>query len=218
MTLAYFLGSSAKEQLGIAFSVEGLEQFRLWVQGLGWLGPAVYILLVVFRLFIGLSSHLVFILGGLAFGVVGGIIWGSIGLLASAMVLFYLARMLGSDWVERRFDHQYSTVMERVQRMGVVAIFAITAHPVGIITPVHLAAGIVGIRAGQFALAIALAAPIRAAPYAFLGTAVLDLSLAQSLGIGGILVALFILPLFIPRVREWMWGARSEMPDSESRR
>lgn len=68
VSVAYVLGSSAQEQLGISFSVEGLEGFREWVQGLGWWGPAVYILLVIFRLFIGLSSHLVLILGGLAFG------------------------------------------------------------------------------------------------------------------------------------------------------
>lgn len=73
VTAAYLLGSSAQEQLGISFSVEGLEQFRLWVQGLGWLEPAVFIGLVIIRLFIGLSSHLVLILGGLAFGVAGGI-------------------------------------------------------------------------------------------------------------------------------------------------
>ena len=74
IAVAFFLGSSAQDYLGISFSVEGLEAFRRWVADLGWLGPAVYILLVVFRLFIGLSSHLALILGGLAFGAVGGIL------------------------------------------------------------------------------------------------------------------------------------------------
>ena len=84
---AYLLGSSAQQQLGISFSLEGLEGFRRWVQGLGWWCPAVFIFLVIFRLFIGLSSHLILILGGLAFGAMGGIVWGSIGLVASAFVL-----------------------------------------------------------------------------------------------------------------------------------
>ena len=57
LTAAFLLGSSAQEELGISFSLVGLEEFRRWVHSLGWLGPAVFILLVICRLFIGLSSH-----------------------------------------------------------------------------------------------------------------------------------------------------------------
>ena len=59
LTAAFLLGSNAQEQLGISLSLEGLEQFRRWVQQSGWWAPAVYITLVIFRLFIGLSSHIV---------------------------------------------------------------------------------------------------------------------------------------------------------------
>ena len=202
------LGSTAQEQLGISFSVEGLEDFRSWVSSLGWWGPAVFIVLVIFRLFIGLSSHLILALGGLAFGVTGGILWGSIGLIASALVLLYLAQGLGADWVQRRFGDQYRSMLERIQRLGTVAIFAITAHPIGLLTPAHLAAGLVGLNTASFAIAVALAAPIRTAPYAFLGTAVLDLTLTQSLAIAGVLLLVFVVPLFIPSVRAWVWGGQ----------
>ena len=207
LSVAFLIGRTAQEQLGISFSVEGLEAFRQWVESLGWWGPAVFILLVIFRLFIGLSSHIVLTLGGLAFGVAGGILWGSLGLAASALVLFYLARLLGADWVQQRFGDQYKTMLERIKRLGAVAIFAITAHPLGLLTPAHLAAGLVGLNGRQFAVAVALAAPVRAAPFAFLGTAVLDLTLTQSLLIAGGLLLLFALPLLIPQVREWLWGA-----------
>ncbi len=204
LTAIYLLGSTAQEELGISFTVEGLEDFRRWVQGLGWWGPAVFVVLVVFRLFIGLSSHLIMILGGLAFGVVGGILWGSIGLVLSALVLFYLARMLGAEWVHRRFGDQYRLMLERIRRVGALAIFAITAHPVGLLTPAHLAAGLVDLKLRHFAAAVSLAAPIRAAPYALLGTAVLDMTLEQSLLIGGGLLLVFFVPLFIPQVRLWV--------------
>jgi len=107
--------AAVRQQLGVSFTVEGLQDFRQWVESLGWWGPAVFILLVIFRLFIGLSSHLVLILAGLAFGVTGGILWGSIGLVISALVLFCLARLLGADWVQRRFGDQYSIMLERIQ-------------------------------------------------------------------------------------------------------
>ncbi len=216
LVVAFLLGSSAQEQLGISFTVEGLEVFRGWVESLGWWGPAVFVLLVIFRLFIGLSSHLILILGGLAFGVTGGIVWGSLGLVASALVLFYLAQQLGADWVQRRFGDQYTAMMERIQRVGALAIFAISAHPIGLLTPAHLAAGLVGLNVAQFLLAVTLAAPIRAAPYAFLGTAVLDLTGTQSLAIAGVLLLVFVLPLFIPKVREWVWIG-GDAGDRESR-
>lgn len=146
LAAAFLLGSTAQEQLGVSFTVEGLQEFRRWVQSLGWWGPAVFILLMVFRLFIGLSSHLVLILGGLAFGVTGAILWGCLGLVVSALVLYYLARQLGADWAERRFGEQY--------------------------------------------------------------TAVLDLTVAQSLAIAGALLVVFVLPLLSPRVRDWVRGGR----------
>lgn len=120
--------------------------------------------------------------------------------------MYYLARILGPDWVQHRFGEQYAAMTGRIQRVGPVAIFAITAHPVGLLTPAQLAAGLVGVGVTQFTLAVALAAPIRAAPYALLGTAVLDMTRTQSLIITGILIMVFVLPLFIPQVREWVWG------------
>ncbi|MDZ7784639.1 MAG: VTT domain-containing protein [Halioglobus sp.] len=217
VVVAYLVGSTAQEQLGISFSIDGLEAFRQWVQSLGWWGPAVFIFLVIFRLFIGLSSHLILILGGLAFGVTGGIIWGSIGLVASALVLYYLAHLLGADWVHRRFGDRYKAMMTRIQRIGAVAIFAITAHPVGLLTPAHLAAGLVGMNLGQFAAVVTLASPIRAAPYAFLGTAVLDLTGTQSLAFTAILLLVFVVPLLIPPVRTWVWGPRDSADNEEPR-
>ncbi len=206
VTVAYLVGNQAQDYLGISFSVEGLEAFRQWVAGLGWLGPAVYIVLVVFRLFIGLSSHLALILGGLVFGAVGGIVWGTIGLILSALVLFYLAHFLGAEGVRRRFGDQYADMTERIQRVGAVAIFAITVHPVGLLTPAHLAAGLVGMGVGPFLLAVLLASPLRTAPYAILGTAVLDMTRTQSLVIGGLLLLLIVVPLMIPSVRRWIVG------------
>ena len=206
LAVALMVGRWTQEQLGIAFNLESLERFRSWVEGLGWLGPLVFVVLVVSRLFIGLSSHLILIVGGLAFGAVNGIIWGSIGLILSGLVLYLLAQMLGTAWVNRRFGAAYQSVLERIQRVGAVAIFAVTAHPIGVLTPAHLAGGLVGMSATHFAVAITLAAPLRAAPYAFLGTAALDMSAKQSLTIAVAMIAVFLLPLLSPRVRNWIMG------------
>lgn len=206
----FLVGSTLQDRLGISFSLEGLQDFRQFVDDLGGWGPAVFLLLCVFRLFIGLTSHLVLILGGLVFGAVGGILWGSLGLLLSALVLFGLARVLGTDWVERRFGDRYLTMADRVRRIGALAVFAVTAHPAGLLTPAHLAAGLVGITTASFATAVAVASPIRVAPFALLGTAILDLTIAQSLGIAAALVLLFAVPLLSARFRAWVWGSSSD--------
>jgi len=70
LAVALMVGRWTQEQLGIAFNLESLERFRSWVAGLGWLGPSAFVVLVVSRLFIGLSYHVILIVGGLA-------LWGS---------------------------------------------------------------------------------------------------------------------------------------------
>jgi uncharacterized membrane protein YdjX (TVP38/TMEM64 family) len=206
IAVAFALGSRLQDQLGLSFSLEGLVGFQQWVADLGWLGPVAFVTLVIFRLFIGLSSHVVLILGGLAFGALGGTVWGSLGLLLSALLLFFAARLLGDDWVRPRLGDRYAALGARIQRVGAGSIFAITAHPAGPLKPVNLAAGLVRLPVWEFTLAVALAVPIRAAAYSVLGTAILSLSLAESVAIGAGLVGVFVLPLFIPSVRGWVFG------------
>ena len=121
-------------------------------------------------------------------------------------MLYLLAQMLGTARVNWRFGAAYQSVLERIQRVGAIAIFAVTAHPIGLLTPAHLAGGLVGMSANHFAVAITLAAPLRATPYAFLGTAALDMSAMQSLTIAVAMIAAFLLPLLSPRVRNWIMG------------
>ena len=58
--------------------------------------------------------------------------------------------------------------------------------------------------ATHFAVAITLAAPLRSAAYAFLGSAALDMSTMQSLTMA--MIAVFLLALFSLRVRNWILG------------
>jgi uncharacterized membrane protein YdjX (TVP38/TMEM64 family) len=203
---AFMLGSKIQDQFGLSFSLEGLADFRQWVADLGWWGPAAFVTLVTFRLFIGLTSHVVLILGGLVFGALGGTVWGSLGLLASALLLYFAAHLLGEDWVRPRLGDRYANLGARIHRVGAGSIFAISAHPVGPLTPLNLAAGLVRFPVWEFTLAVALAVPIRAAVYSILGTAVLNLSLFESVAIGAALVGVFVLPLLIPSVRAWVFG------------
>jgi uncharacterized membrane protein YdjX (TVP38/TMEM64 family) len=206
---AFAVGSQVHQQLGLSFSLEGLTDLRSWVDGLGWYGPAVFVGLVTFRIFLLLSSHVVLILGGLVFGALGGTLWGALGLVASALLQFVAARLLGDDWVRPRLDDRHAGLEDRVRRLGPAPVFAITAHPAGPQTPVNLVAGLVGLPFWEFAGAVALAAPLRAGAYAVLGTGILSWGVAASLAVGLGLVVLLFVPLLIPAVRSWVLGLES---------
>ena len=206
LAIGFAFGSEVRDRLGFSLSLEGLADFRRWVAGLGWLGPMAFVALVTFRIFIGLSSHVVLILGGLAFGALGGTAWGSLGLLFSGLLQFFAARMLGDDWVRPRLGERYAALVDRIHRLGPAPIFVTAAHPAGPMTPVNLAAGFVGLPLWEFGLAVLLGALIRAGVFSVLGTAVLSFSPAESLAIGVGLTVVLLVPLLIPSVRNWVLG------------
>lgn len=210
----FVAGSLVRTELGFEFSMEGLAAVREWVQSLGWLGATAYIGLVSFRTFLLLPSYLVLLLGGLAFGAAFGALWGAIGLFLSAMLQFGLARLLGDEWVRPRLGARGRALEERVRRAGPGVVFAMTAHPAGPQTPTNLAAGLASMPLWEFALAISLAAPLRAGAWAVLGTSILSWGLGMSAALTVALGAVLLIPLAFPAVRHFVLGrpAADETP------
>lgn len=206
----FVFGSVVRRELGIEFSLDSLADVRDWVAGLGWRGPVVFVAIVAFRGFLLLSSHLILIVGGLAFGALGGTLWGALGLLISAVVQFVAARLLGDEWVRPRLGPRGMALEERVRRVGPGMVWVVYAHPAGPLTPVNLASGLASLPLWEFSLAVALSAPIRAGACAILGTSILTWGLATSAAVGLALMIVLVAPLAIPSVRAWVLG--TELP------
>lgn len=204
IVILVFVGQQLREQFGVNFSLESAAQFSTWIQSLGWIGPLGFLVLVVSRLFIGLSSHIVLILGGIAFGIAGGIIWGALGLTISAAIQYLVARLFTERLREQASGSRYRRIESQISRYGVAPVFLITAHPLGPQTIVNLAAGILGLPFVRFLLAIAMSTPIRAGFYAVLGASVLSLAWEQILTITLALVVVALLPLAFPKVRAFL--------------
>jgi len=202
----FLAGSFVREELGFEFSIEGLTSVREWVTGLGWLGAAAYVGLVSFRTFLLLPSYLVLLLGGLAFGAMFGALWGALGLMLSSLLQFGLARLLGDEWVRPRLGERGRALEDRVRRAGPGIVWAMMAHPAGPLTPTNLAAGLASMPFWEFALAIALGAPLRAGAWAVLGTSILSWGIGTSAALTVVLGALLVLPLAIPSVRHFVLG------------
>lgn len=208
----FVAGGMLRREFEIDFAVESLEQMRLWVQGFGALGPSVYVGLVTFRAFLLLPSHVVLLAGGLAFGALGGTLWGAIGLTCAGLIQYAGARVFGDRWQSSAGgrDGYWS---RRAKRAGPTLVALATAHPAGPATPVNVGAGLAGIAALPFLLAVLLGAPFRAGAWATLGDAILSWGIWTSLGIAIGLGTLAGLPLLSPRFRTWLLGPPD--PDSD---
>ena len=197
-------GRVAANQYGWALNTESLDDFQRWISSLGWMGPAAFLLLVISRLFMGLSSHVVLILGGLAFGPVDGTFWGGLGLTLSGCFHYFLASYLGSNWVSRQFGGRREYWERLIDKGGVPALFIINAHPLGPQSLVTLAAGAVRFNFGKFLATMMVGTPLRASLYAVMGGTLLTLSVGQILLLMVAIIVFTVVPLFLPRTRQWL--------------
>ena len=80
---------------------EGLSRLRGWVDGLGVLGPPVYIGAYVLAAIAFVPALPMSLLGGLLFGPAWGTVYASVGSTLGAVVVFLLARYAARHLVER---------------------------------------------------------------------------------------------------------------------
>ncbi len=81
-------------------SMQNIMNLKAWINGLGAIGPLVYVLLFIAACLFFLPGLPVAILGGLAFGPLMGTVWASIGSTLGATVAFLVARYVARDMVE----------------------------------------------------------------------------------------------------------------------
>ena len=191
---AHFL----RKQTGIEWSAASIQEA---VRNFGPYVPIGFVLLVMFRQVMLLSSGLLLTSAGLLFGAPMGTLLGAVGVTLNAFTLFTCARLLGRDWVEPRIRARYPQFEQHARTAGPWVIALMTGHPMGILTPFHFAAGVTRITWLRFLLAVGPAAIVRAACFSFLGANLLDPGSPQLWIASGILVALAFLPLAHPGLR-----------------
>lgn len=198
--LALIVGASltARRSLGIEWSVASLQET---VAGLGWKGPLGFLLLVSLRQFLLIPSSLILTTGGLLFGIALGTLLGGAGIVASALICFGAARGLVGDRLRTRLLAQLGHYEEHARRAGPLVIGLSTAHPMGLVTPLHVAAGASSISLLAFLVSVMLAGPVRAAAYSLFGAHILDWREPRFWLISGAVVLVGLLPLLHPSLR-----------------
>jgi uncharacterized membrane protein YdjX (TVP38/TMEM64 family) len=213
LALLLLAGREFRASSGIEISPESIREY---VRALGPIAPVVFLGMVTFRSVLLLPSAVVLTAGGLAFGAPLGALFGGIGLVASALWCFGMARVMGRDWVQSRIPRRLRPLEERAESIGPPLIGLATAHPMGVMTPLYFAAGLSRIRFLPFLAACAIAGPFRAALYASLGAQLTDLGSPRFWAASAALVAAALLPLAHPRVRRWLLVRDPTDPSSGS--
>jgi uncharacterized membrane protein YdjX (TVP38/TMEM64 family) len=191
----------ARSALGLEWSVASV---RGVVESLGLWAPLGFVLLVALRSPLLLPSQLILTVAGLCFGVVRGTLYGGLGLLLSGLVVFSVVRWMGAELLRERVPGGLRRTLEAAGRRGGAALLAAaSAYPVGPVTLVQAAAGMVGMGWASFVVAAGAGSLVRAWLYAYFGNSLVEGRLAH-VGVALALLALCLLPLGHPRVRAWL--------------
>ena len=191
------LGSQLRSQLGIDFSAEGI---RTWVEGLGILGPLVYLALFAARQALALPAILLIPTAGLCFGLVGGTTVATLGLVVNALIVF-----LGARWGFRSGSQARGGapggLVQRLETTGPWLLASIVAHPAGPLTPVFVASGMSSMSLAGFSGVTLPAGLARCVLWAFFGSTLADFGSPRSLLATAILGLTLIAPMLYRAVR-----------------
>ncbi len=192
-----------REQLGLEMSAESIQAT---VGKLGLWAPLGYLALVSIRQFLALPSVLVLGSAGLLFGAFEGALIGGLGMTLNALVMFFIARRMGADWVRARLHERFPNFEDRARTAGPIVIALATGHPMGPQTAFHFGAGVTPIRPVIFAGVVLPAALFRAACYAFLGANILEPTSPKFWAASGALFLISVAPLAHRGLRERLFG------------
>jgi uncharacterized membrane protein YdjX (TVP38/TMEM64 family) len=186
------------------------EAVRDAIRHWGTLGPVIFTAAFVLRPFIFFPSTLLFLAGGLAFGVGWGTIYAAIGGTVGAVIGFVIARALGYEFVRNRLGTHLPDM--RHARWGVGLVFLLNLIPVVPMTAINYGAGLSGMEVLPFTLAVVAGLTPRAFAYSFFGHALLDVGSREFLAALVLLAALMVVPLYVRR----QWNKRAAAVASQS--
>jgi uncharacterized membrane protein YdjX (TVP38/TMEM64 family) len=150
------------------------DSLRDFVAGLGALGPIVFIAIMAFRPFLGLPSWLVLLAAGLVFGPWLGMLYGALGGVLGAGLIFGVARAFGREAVQARIGGGLRVFDEFLAERGASFVALYTMVPIAPVLPVFASAGVSRMRLVPFCLAAGAGYLPRAGLYTFGGQVVAE--------------------------------------------
>lgn len=107
LLLAVFSAVSISVGVPLVRSVSNPENFRAWIDSLGFLGAGAYIMLVILQVIVAfIPGEPVEILGGYAFGILDGTLLYLVGAFIGSVIVFLLVRKFGKTAAEIFFSKE----------------------------------------------------------------------------------------------------------------
>ncbi|KPK98217.1 MAG: hypothetical protein AMJ95_05095 [Omnitrophica WOR_2 bacterium SM23_72] len=133
-----------------------LARFPLFFRGLTFI-----ILYVVVTFFVFFSKDFFWLAGALVFGAVTSTLLIVSSELINAFILFFLARLLGRAYVDKRLSSRYRKLDEKLAGLAFFWLFLMRAVPLIPYRFLDLAAGLTRIRFRRYLAACALGTPLK---------------------------------------------------------
>lgn len=135
---------------------QSLGHFPVFYSGI------IYIILyIVISFFVWFSKDVFWFLGAVIFGAYLSALFIWIAEIINAVILFYLSRLLGRQFVERYLRGKYKTVDEKLSKINLFWLFILRAAPLIPYRFMDLAVGLTRIQFKKYFIAVVLASPIK---------------------------------------------------------
>lgn len=202
LTALVLVGARLRSSLGIELDVDSVRSFA---EGLGALGPLLFVGIVAGRAILALPSQVVLIAAGLCFGTLVGTLVGGTGLMLSGLAIFVGTRYAGQDQVEKHLGPRMGQILAiSGRRFGAAALAIGSAYPIAPLSPIQAAAGLTPMPTGVFVVAALLGSLVRAAIFAYFGNSIAEASLTSIL-LGTLpFVVIVGIPLLTKGGRAWL--------------
>ncbi len=127
-----------------------------WINTLGWLAPAFFLLLYCFASILFLPTMALTLAGGALFGPITGTLINLLGATIGAACAFCISRYMIFDWVAAKKNVRVSNLIAGVERQGWQFVAVVRLMPVVPFSLVNYGLGITRIKFSHFLITTAI--------------------------------------------------------------
>ena len=189
-----------------ALNVAAIEA---WVQGVGFWGPALFVVLYALAAVLFLPGSIFSLAGGMLFGPIWGTLYNLTGATIGATMAFVIARYLASGWVARKAGGRLGGLIAGVEAEGWRFVAFVRLVPLFPFNLLNYALGLTRIRLSHYVLASFICMFPGGLAYTWLGYAGREAAGGSEGAIQKGLIALGLLAtvLLLPRIVKRLRGA-----------
>ena len=142
ITIAIFIA----RYFGLRPEEWSVEKVQVWIESFGGVAPFVFILAYAVGPILLFPGSVLTLAGGLAFGWVQGFLYVLIGANLAANAAFFLARIMGKDFVEKVSKGKADKLNKFIEKEGFFAVLLLRLIPVAPFNVLNYAAGLTPVK------------------------------------------------------------------------